>query len=346
MGLSMKIKTGAIFLLILLASGFGANAEEAGSIRGTVQGPYDETVRYAPILATNVSTGIKVRSQSGRDGRFEIVGLPMGTYKLKVNMPCCAFERYESDEIEVVGKVAFEIPLAEGSSFNTVGDDPGIIATIIKDRQVIPNEPVPRLASGKPDLSGLWLLGSDPFPEKPDAQPWAQELLDERVANEFRYHPHNYCLPADAPIGGGTAPFMAKFVQKDDLMLILFEDYPGFRQVFLDGREHPEWPNPSWMGHSIGYWDDDVLVVDTIGFNDRGWMNGYPRSEELHMVERYERTDYGRMEWTMTVEDPRVFNAPWSESMMLDLAPQEELIEFVCENNKWAAPQEQQAGNE
>ena len=333
---SMRIETGVRLFLGIVAMTSLAMAEEAGSIRGAVDGPNDEKVRYAPIQATNESAGIKVRSQSDRDGNFEFIGLPMGTYKLHVNMPCCAYEDYESDELEVIGKVAFDIRLAEGSSFNTVGDDPGVIAAIVKDRQVIPNEPVPRLASDKPDLSGIWLLGADPFPEEVDAQPWAQELLEERIENNFRYHSHNYCLPGDAPIGGGTAPFMAKFVQKDDLLIILFEDYPGFRQVFLDGREHPEWPNPAWMGHSIGHWDGDVLVVDTVGFNDRGWMNGYPRSEELHMIERYERTGYGRMELHMTVEDPNVFNAPWSESRVLDLAPQEELIEFVCENNKWA----------
>lgn len=342
------MRTGIVvtFLLGLLAAVTMAIAEEAGSIRGTVHGPYDENVRYAPILVTNVSTGIKVRSQSSRDGSFEIVGLPMGTYKLKVKMPCCAFETYESDEIEVIGRVAFEIRLAEGSSFNTVGDDPGVIATIIKDRQVIPDEPVPRLASGKPDLSGVWLVGSDPFPDKPDAQPWAQTLLEERVENEFRYHPHNSCLPGDPPIAGGAAPFIAKFVHKDDLLIILFEDAPGFRQVFLDGRAHPEWPNPSWMGHSVGYWEDDVLVVDSVGFNDRGWMNGFPRSEKLHIAERYKRTDYGRLELVTTVEDPEVFNKPWMENTVLDLAPQEELIEFVCENNKWATPEELQPVSE
>jgi len=323
-----------------------AIAEEAGSIRGTVHGPYGENVRYAPIQAVNVNTGIKVRTQSERDGSFEFVGLPMGTYKLNVNMPCCAFERFESDEIEVIGRVAFEIPLAEGSSFNTVGDDPGVIATIIKDRQVIPNEPVPRLASGKPDLSGIWLVGFDPFPEKPDAKPWAQEIQDERVANNFRYHPHNYCLPGGPPITGGAAPFIAKFLHRDDLLVILLEDVGGYRQVFLDGRSHPEWPNPSWLGHSIGHWEEDVLVINSVGFNDRGWTSGYPRSEQFRTVERYKRTDYGRLELTTTFEDSEVFNKPWIENTVLDLAPQEELIEYVCENNKWAAPEEATADGE
>jgi hypothetical protein len=325
------------FLLASLAiSVTSANAEDSGSISGTVYGPYDEQVAYAPIQATNLDTELNVRADSGRDGKFELQGLPEGSYKLQVNMPCCAYGRFASDAIAVAGKVEFDIQLEEGGSFNTVGDDPGIIAAAIKDRQVIPDLPVPRTPDGKPDLSGLWLEGDDPFPERPDAKPWAREKLDERIANNFRYHPHNQCLPGDPPIPGGAAPFMAKFVHKDELLVVLFEDYPGFRQVFLDGREHPEWPNPSWMGHSVGHWEGDELVIDTIGFNDRGWMGGYPRSEQLHITERYRRTEYGRMEMTLTVEDPEVFNAPWSQFIVFDLAPQEELIEFVCENNKWA----------
>ena len=104
----------------------------------------------------------------------------------------------------------------------------------------------------------------------------------------------------------------------------------------MDGREHPEWPNPSWMGHSIGQWVGDTLVIDTVGFNDRGWSSGYPQSEERHTIERYTRSDYGRLEVEFIVEDPKVFNSLWVENMVFDLAPQEELIEYVCENNKWA----------
>jgi hypothetical protein len=322
-----------LWLLVIVHA--QASAQESASIDGTVVGPNEEMVRYAPIQATNVETGEKVRSESAKDGTYSISNLVTGAYKLEVNMPCCAYKGFESDEISVAGATQLNIELEEGSSFNTVGDDPGVIATAIKDRQVIPEAPVPRLPSGKPDLSGVWLLGSDPFPEQPDAMPWAQELLEERIASNFRQHPHNYCLPGGPPITGGAAPFIAKFVHKEGLLIILLEDVGGYRQVFLDGREHPEWPNPTWFGHSIGYWEGDVLVVDTVGFNDRGWTSGYPRSEELHMIESYTRTDYGRLEQQVTFEDPQVFNKPWSENAVLDLAPQEELIEYVCENNKW-----------
>ena len=322
--------------LIMVLGGTHACAQDDNSISGTVLGPNDGLVSYAPIQATHVETGEKTRAQSTREGIYEIAGVPGGRYIVKVSTPCCAYGPYESEEIEVAGATRLDIHLGEGDSFNTIGDDPGIIAAFIKERQTIPDEPVPQLQHGKPDFSGVWLVGSDPFPEEADVFPWAEELMDERIANQFRDHPHTRCLPNDPPIGGGAAPFIGKFVHKDDLLIILFEDSPGFRQVFVDGREHPEFPDPSWMGHSIGNWEGDVLVVDTVGFNDRGWMYGYPRSEELHTIERYHRTDYGRLEVEMIIEDPAVFRRPWVHKMVFDLAPQEELIEFVCENNKWA----------
>jgi hypothetical protein len=313
-----------------------AFAQESGSITGIVHGPYDGPVGYAPIQATSLETDEKIRATSNRDGTYSFPNLPNGVYTIRVNMPCCAFASYESEEVKVAAATAFDIQLEEGSSFNTIGDDPGVVAAFIKDRQTIPDEPPPRLANGDPDLSGVWLVGEDPFPEKADALPWAQELQDERVANDFRYHPHNYCLPASLPIPVGGSPFMTKFVQKEDLLLALFEDSPGFRQIFLDDRDHPEFPNPTWMGHSIAHWEDDTLVIDTVGFNDRGWESGYPQSEEKRTIEKYTRTDYGRMEVEFTIEDPKVFNSPWVSNMVFDLAPQEELMEYVCENNKWA----------
>ena len=93
------------------------------------------------------------------------------------------------------------------------------------------------------------------------------------------------------------------------------------------------------MGHSIAHWKGDTLIVDSVGFNDRGWKSGYPQSEQRHTIERYTRTDYGRLEVEYTIEDSKVFDSPWVMNMVFDLAPQEELIEFVCENNKWAQPQ-------
>jgi hypothetical protein len=122
-------------------------------------------------------------------------------------------------------------------------------------------------------------------------------------------------------------------------MVILFEDYPGFRQVFLDGRKHPAVLEQSWMGHSVGHWEKDVLVVDTVGFNDKSWLGGIgggriPHTEALRMTERYRRRDFGHMELRVTFEDPEAFAGAYHENLTMTLAPQEELLEYVCENNK------------
>jgi hypothetical protein len=127
---------------------------------------------------------------------------------------------------------------------------------------------------------------------------------------------------------------MTKFVQTPAVLVMLFEDAPGFRQVFLDGRRHPPDPNPTWLGHSVGRWEGDTLVVDTVGFNDRSWINAYPHTEQLRTTERYRRVEYGRLEIVVVFADPGTFTRPWTMNLNWDLAPQEELIEFVCENNR------------
>lgn len=328
------LTAGLILIMPVLASA----QDDAGVLTGTVYGPNGETVQDMPIQATHTISGAYERTFSADNGHYRMTNLEAGSYTVTISTPCCAYLYYENDEIEIATGEAmtFEIHLAEGSSFNTIGDDPGIIATAVRNRQHIPDLPVPRTDSGKPDLSGLWLMGEDPFPATPDVQPWAAELFAERIANDVLEHPHNQCLPGDPPIPGAVAPFMTKIVQTPSLMVMLFEDVPGFRQIFLDGRDHPEDPNPSWLGHSIAHWDGDVLVVDTIGFNSRGWMAIYPRTEQLHLIERYTRTEYGRIELEVTIEDPGVFNESWKQNLPFYLVPQEELIEYVCENNKWA----------
>jgi hypothetical protein len=335
----MKLKFGIVGLGLLTFTSIVALAQEgSGVISGTIYGPEGETVSYLWIRAVDADSAEQARAESNTDGEYRLPDLAPGKYTLEVSTPCCAYLNYDSEEIVVdEGRsVEFDVSLEEGDSFNTVGDDPGVIAAALRGEAVIPDEPSPRMPNGRPDLSGVWLVGDDPFADKAEGLPWAEALAKERQANYAIDHPHNQCLPGGPPIPGGAAPFVAKFVHKDDLLVILFEDYPGFRQVFLDGRNHPEYPNPSWVGHSIGRWDGDVLIVDTIGFNDRGWMNSYPRSEELHIIERYSRPEFGRIDLELTIEDPNVFAKSWQENASYYLVPHIELIEYVCENNKWA----------
>src|SRR5205085_1792816 len=116
------------------------------------------------------------------------------------------------------------------------------------------------------------------------------------------------------------------------LLVILFEGPPGFRQVFLTESSHPTDPNPTWLGHSIGRWDADTLVIDTVGLNGQLGFSG--STEKLHMVERYRRTDFSHLEAHVTFDDPGALSSPLNNNTTWDLAAGEELMEFVCENNR------------
>ena len=140
---------------------------------------------------------------------------------------------------------------------------------------------MPRAVDGKPDLSGVWIINPNPNPERPERVPSADAPAAER--NELS--PGTRCLPSGLPVPSIAPPHLVKFVQTPTLLVILSESVPGFRQVFLDGRAHPADPNPTWTGHSIGTWDGDTLVIDTVGFNGKIRVAG-PSTERLHMVER------------------------------------------------------------
>ena len=265
-----------------------------------------------------------------------------GTYTVTINMSCCAYRAFRQEDVVIeAGEMReLDITLEEGISLNTLGDDPETLISEVRDRQVIPDSPLPRMADGHPDLTGVWLRSEDPFPEPANALPWAAELLQERVANHFIEHPQVSCLPGSPPAPGG-ASFVIKFVQRPELLLLLLEGPPGFRQIFLDEREHPDLEeyDPTWMGHSIGTWEGDTLVVETVGFNDKGWIGAYPRTEAMRTTERYTRMDYGSLQLQFIVEDPNVFAEPWVQNMTWNLAPQEELFETVCEYNPWGQQQ-------
>ena len=114
------------------------------------------------------------------------------------------------------------------------------------------------------------------------------------------HHPSGFCLPSFAFPGGSLA---FEFVQTPTRLVAIFETAPTYRRVYLDGRVHPKDLNPSWMGHSIGRWQEDTLVIDTVGFNDKSWIGLSPHTEMLHVTERYRRPDRGHLEVTVTIED-------------------------------------------
>jgi len=335
----MKIRTllPSALLLILLAATAGAQ-DQSGEFEGLVTGPFDGLVGDAPMRAVHIASGDSWQTRTDADGKYKFDGLPAGDYRLQVRLPCCEYVPYQSEPVELRSGAArpFNIQLQQGFQLNTIGDDIGIATAQILAEQDVPDLPRPETTDGKPDLTGMWMYGSDPFPPVPKLTDWAAKLVAERTRNHFIESPRFRCLPTSLPIPTHTPPIFGKFVHTPDLIVILYEGILGFRQIFMDGRDHPEDIDPSWLGHSIGWWEDDVLVVDTIGFNDRGWTGlTHPRSEEFHVIERYRRTSYGGMELELTIEDPAVYHEPWVQQMPVYLAPNEQLFEFVCENEKW-----------
>ncbi len=199
--------------------------------------------------------------------------------------------------------------------------------------------PAPRSADGKPDLSGVWrihksyLLNATPDLKREDIQPWAAALYKQSAEN-FRNDTDGInCLPP-GPKASTSVGSPVKIVQTPSLVLFLYEYQTLFRQVFTDGRGLPEDPNPTWMGYSVGRWEGDTLVVTTAGYNDRTSLDlgGHPHSESLRMTERFHRRDAGQIELQVTSEDPKSYNRTWTLPVDLDLMPDGELIEFICEN--------------
>jgi hypothetical protein len=192
--------------------------------------------------------------------------------------------------------------------------------------------PTPKMPDGKPDLSGIWTLqpsGGGISQLKPEQiQPWAQALFKEREENLGKDSPSIQCLPLGF-IGG-----LARIVQTPGLAVILAEDLT-YRQVFLDGRELPQEPNPAWMGYSVGHWEGDTLVVESTGYNDRTWLErGYPHTENLRITERFRRRDFGHLEVDVTYSDPKIYAKPWTAKVAGLFTADTELIEYVCAENE------------
>jgi len=215
-----------------------------------------------------------------------------------------------------------------------------------------PTGPVPRLPDGTVDLSGLW-IGGGPIqdmerdgglqPGEIPLLPWANALMESRKENEWE-DPHYWCYPMGVP---RTTPYPWRFVQtpsykKATHLFILFEgNIHSYRQIFVDGRKHPEDPDPTWFGHSIGWWEGDTLVIDTVGFNDKFWMDhrGHPHTEQLHIIERWTRKDLGHLENKVTIDDPGAYSKPFTLTFQARLAPPgDEIMENICvENNQYGA---------
>lgn len=323
------------FLAILGVAAISTFAQTPAVVSGTVTGPQGVGIPGAPVQAKNVKTAAVFRAIASTKGDYTLTGLPAGTYEISVFMPGFAFNPFIKPDLAVESgqKLRFDIPLGDGN-LSTLGDDPYTYNANIRDQAAKLKGPAPRTAWGTPDLSGVWNGKNDLFPEHPDLLPWAAKIFQERLANAFKDSPSGYCLPSGVLYNG---PFLRKFVQTPKLLVILNEDdVVQFRQIFLDGRSHPKDFNPTWMGHATGHWERDTLVVDVTGFNEQSWLDIYPHTAQLHVIERYHRRDFGHMEVQFLIDDPGTFAKPWKMNMVWDLAPQEDILENVCtENNTY-----------
>jgi hypothetical protein len=223
----------------------------------------------------------------------------------------------------------------------------------------------PRTPDGKPDLSGVWegeptphgevtrVLGEhfydlqtdvednskytfnllwDLQPEEELVRPDAAALVKERRG---RSSPGQNCLPGSIPFAMLITPF--KIVQAPREIVMMFEHPDPPRQIHTDGRPLPRDPEPSWQGTSSGRWQDQTLVVETVGFNGRSWLDifGHPRSESMHLIERYTRRDFGHMDVEMTFEDPKYYTRRFTVKLPMRLIPDgSDVFEEVCTENE------------
>ncbi len=313
---------GTLFLLAVRA------LAQTGTVSGTVVDLSSEPVGGAVVQFLNTATMSAVRATSSKAGSYSI-SLPPGIYDVSANVP--GFDPYTKTGISVSGDLRLELRLTD-RQFGTLGDGrPEAEALLVA--HATPSGPAPRTADGKPDFSGMWYPFRVIDAGKPEFLPWAAALFEKRTRENTKDAPNAKCLPRSAALMGGVYPF--KWVQTPAEMILLFEDWvPSHREIFLDGRAHPK-DLYTWLGHSVGHWEGDTLVVDRVGFNNEGWLEnaGHPQTDKLHLIERFRRVDRGHLEVEMLIDDPGTFARPWTLKGVYDAAPEEELREFICDEN-------------
>jgi hypothetical protein len=220
-----------------------------------------------------------------------------------------------------------------------------------RGRAAGPAGPAPRRPDGSIMLTGatagekgLWLPAEGGFAALfPDTtgipfQPWARALLEDRQRNQLE--PHTRCKPSGAARQFLT-PYGVEFVDLPEMRRLYIFDVGGphtYRTVFMDGRSHPVNLEPSFYGHSIGWWDSDRLVVDTVGYNDAFWIDrrGMPTTNQLHTIERFQRIDSRTIRYELTVDDPGAYTAVWKGGFDLGWENGTELFEYVCQQANYA----------
>lgn len=229
----------------------------------------------------------------------------------------------------------------------------------------------PRLANGKPDLSGVWhvdpttmdewrkLVGPDAgklslpgmemdtiskyatnlfidlkpadIPERPEAA----RVRQARLQSGIRDNPSTHCLPHGIPIASLVSE-VTKIVETPTIAVVMYETDSTHRQIYTDGRKLPVDPNPAWLGYSVGHWEGNTLAVETAGFNDKSWLDlsGHAHSDSLRIRERYTRRDYGHMDVETTFEDPAYYTRPFGIKVTFLVQPDQDILESFCNENE------------
>jgi hypothetical protein len=218
--------------------------------------------------------------------------------------------------------------------------------------------PAPRAGAGRPDISGMWMTpqntsrcstGCDeiniPGPESnnfgvtlPGGLPytkWAADLVKGRAPTRAGDDPHVNCLPPSFP-RAWSFPHITKIIDSPGLIVILDEFNASYRQIFTDGRPLPLDPQPTWNGYSVGHWEGDALVVQTIGFRDDIWLDGRgsPLTEAAKMTERIRRSNFGTLEVDITVEDSKAYTEPWTVHLKQAVVVDTEMLDEICLENE------------
>jgi hypothetical protein len=172
-------------------------------------------------------------------------------------------------------------------------------------------------------------------PEEPEMQPWAEEKYNAVKQGKARDSNFTGCTPqspTDLMLDNRRRYELRQF---PDMVLILFDEDHLVRQIYLDGRGHPDGSQTTWMGHSTGKYEGATLVIDTVGFNDKNWIDreGHPHSEALHLVERIRRLNQNSLQYEVTIDDPKAYKTPWTRKMVQDALPAgfEMLEEDMCD---------------
>jgi Carboxypeptidase regulatory-like domain len=316
---------------LFLALALSAQSTPA-TISGTITDPDGVALPAAKVHAKN-SAGKEFEAAASAAGGYSLGGLPAGTYEIEISSP--GMKPFQKKEVPIKSgeTLRLDARLQDFESLGSLGENREFFSNLLEAHDA-PAGPAPRTAEGKPDFSGVWHPLRTVDPGKPDALPWAVALVKERIENNLKDTPSTRCLPAGI-LDDGTF-FAFRVMQNQTILAMLYEeDLP--RQIYLDGRKHPEESLSPFIGHSVGRWDGDILVVDTVGFNDKTWLGrAYPHTDKLHVTERYRRKDLGHLEVEITVEDPGTLKQPWVMKRAAELAPADyEVGQYVCtENNR------------